>query len=604
MPIFRRTGALVLFPCARRLPTAKMLVHRFQEGRDMYEAFFQFQSRPFPAAPIVGNYFPAQSIESARQNLIRSIERSEGPGLIIGPAGVGKTLLLRVLADHFRANLRPVFLSASRVTTRKALLQNILYELDLPYRALDEGELRLSLIDAVRRNEQLPQGLLLLIDEAHTLPMRLLDEARLITNIAVDGQPRVRLVLAGGPSLEERFAHPKLDSFNQRIAARCYLQAFTRDESQEYIRAELSWAGVDPDAVFAADSVRAVMQATDGIPRLINQICDHALVMAHAAGVRRVEASLIQEAWSDLQQLPPPWNPTRSAPAATANSTVIEFGELGDDGHADDRQAEGLEPTEHFQPPTGETCVAQNDCPCVTEPVEPDLNDFAAMFQTDTLVIGGSCPGFETEWVNCQEPLPEIAVPEVREEDPFNEAFEEEVVVIDRHTAREVDGLRGRPRVSSSEGRELALLLGISRSSAPTEPTLTVVVESGESLSPAIQADLAPLSPAAATVEAPSQSAFEFSTLQDLPEIDSTTDLTDEFPEITSGQEDQIDLDFEEEVQCVPLPWTRGTLGDDRDIIIVEEDAQPEFVMTASDDESPRRTEYRDLFAQLRRVSN
>ena len=89
----------------------------------MYEAFFQFQSRPFPATPVVGNYFPAQSVESARQNLIRAVERAEGPGLIIGPAGVGKTLLRRVLADHFRNTLKTVFLSASRVTTRKSLLQ-------------------------------------------------------------------------------------------------------------------------------------------------------------------------------------------------------------------------------------------------------------------------------------------------------------------------------------------------------------------------------------------------------------------------------------------------------------------------------------------------
>src|SRR5688500_1495653 len=127
----------------------------------MHEAFFQLQSRPFPAAPVVANYFPSQSMEGARQNLIRVIERAEGPGVVIGPAGVGKTLLLRVLAVHFAHVLKVVMLAGTRIATRKALLQSILFELEMPYRNMDEGELRLSLIDALRRSDSIPRGILL-----------------------------------------------------------------------------------------------------------------------------------------------------------------------------------------------------------------------------------------------------------------------------------------------------------------------------------------------------------------------------------------------------------------------------------------------------------
>ena len=98
----------------------------------MYEAFFEFQTRPFPATPEIANYFPAQCLEAARQSLVRVIERAEGPGLVVGPAGVGKTLLLNVLADHFAREFRVVQLSGTRVTTRKSLLQSILFELELP----------------------------------------------------------------------------------------------------------------------------------------------------------------------------------------------------------------------------------------------------------------------------------------------------------------------------------------------------------------------------------------------------------------------------------------------------------------------------------------
>src|SRR5207244_2142982 len=117
-----------------------------------------------------------------------------------------------------------------------ALLQNILFELKLPYRDMDEGELRLSLVDHLEPRSGGPDGLLLLVDEAHMLPLRLLEEIRLLTNVVRDGQTRVRLVLAGGMALEERLTSPKLESLHQRIAARCYLQSLRRDETIYYVQ--------------------------------------------------------------------------------------------------------------------------------------------------------------------------------------------------------------------------------------------------------------------------------------------------------------------------------------------------------------------------------
>src|SRR6266404_4210971 len=104
----------------------------------MYESHFLLSERPFTSAPTPDAYIPTGCIEQARQNLIRCIERSEGPGLIIGPAGTGKTLLCQLLASHFRSKLQVAYLSGARLGTRRALLQNILFELKLPYRDMDE----------------------------------------------------------------------------------------------------------------------------------------------------------------------------------------------------------------------------------------------------------------------------------------------------------------------------------------------------------------------------------------------------------------------------------------------------------------------------------
>ncbi len=295
----------------------------------MYEQFFGLNDRPFATAPAVKRYFAAGPAEAARSALLRCADRAEGIGLLVGPAGAGKTLLCQVLADQLRNRFGIVQLASGRICTRRNLFQAILFELGLPYRDMEEGELRLSLTDYTMNRAPHTAGLLLIVDEAHTLPLRLLEEVRLLTNLARNGQPRVRLILAGAAKLEERLASPKLESFNQRIAVRCYLQSFSYDETVAYLKATIGSVGGKWEQVFSADALDAVYRATDGIPRLINQVCDHALMLSFVAGVRRLDKSGIEEAWSDLQQLPTPWNGDDGAPEAAPD--IIEFGALDDE---------------------------------------------------------------------------------------------------------------------------------------------------------------------------------------------------------------------------------------------------------------------------------
>ena len=118
--------------------------------------------RPFATQPQVARYFPAASVEDARQRLARSIERGDGPGVVIGAAGIGKSLLLQVLAAQYREKFDVVLLACAQLCTRRALLQAIHFELGLDYRRRDEGELRLSLLDTLLSGDESTQGLLLL----------------------------------------------------------------------------------------------------------------------------------------------------------------------------------------------------------------------------------------------------------------------------------------------------------------------------------------------------------------------------------------------------------------------------------------------------------
>lgn len=309
----------------------------------MYEPFFKLKDRPFPTGPSASRYFPAGAIEQARQQLTRCIQRGQGAGLLVGPTGTGKTLLCHVLAQQFRGTHHIVLLAGAKLCTRRALLQSILFELGMPFRDQSEGELRLSLMSRLDPATDPTAGLLLIVDEADTLPTRLLEELRMMTNIVRDGAGRVQLVLAGATALEERFTNPKFESFNQRIAARCYLQPLLRDEAFNYIAWQVQRAGGDPYRVFDRSALLAAYETTEGIPRLINQLCDYALHSAAAAGEQPLTGATIAQAWSDLQQLPSPWashatprsavgEPVASASAdrSKRSEPSIEFAELSE----------------------------------------------------------------------------------------------------------------------------------------------------------------------------------------------------------------------------------------------------------------------------------
>ena len=183
----------------------------------MYESFYGFTSRPFLAVPVKDRYFPAGSIEAARANLTRCVERGEGCGLVMGPTGTGISLLCHLLATHFGQQFETVLLANLRITNCRELLQTILYRIGIPHQKLADGELRLAIIEALSPGGRCPQGIALIVDEAHLLSPRMFEELRCMTNTVQDAEPGVRLILAGDSSLEERFAHPRLARFNQRV---------------------------------------------------------------------------------------------------------------------------------------------------------------------------------------------------------------------------------------------------------------------------------------------------------------------------------------------------------------------------------------------------
>ncbi|HWB09065.1 MAG TPA: AAA family ATPase [Pirellulales bacterium] len=526
----------------------------------MYESFFLLKERPFAAAPRVDRYFPAQAIEASRLAIARCIERAEGAGLVIGSPGTGKTLLCHLLAEQFRGQFAVAMLSNGHLDNRRELLQAILFELGLPYRRLEEGELRLSLIDYVSNDRNSRGGLLLIVDEAHTLAPRLLEEVRLIANLVRNGQARVRLVLAGNPALEETLADPALETLGQRIATRCYLESLDYDQTQQYVLAQMTALGGDARRVFTPDALEAIYRLTEGVPRLINQLCDHVLMLAYAGGKREIGSGGIQEAWSDLQQWPSPWGDR--LPAQTdrkSNADFIEFGHLDDEPQATVYTETSIEET-YFEP-AGEVGPAA-DATLLIHQIDDHLIDLERDF------AGSALPQART-WPS----------------DPFSERFDEEEILFDRYTSIGPEIASELTHVESDDGRVLAAML------EPFDhfesPTLSVV----GSLGPAEPESLV------ASVATGPEGFHETNPLA--PFSASTLDIT---PQGASVQSLSAEEQTPEWVDEASRQETDESLPSDDDMIIVEEDPQhevrPHSPLRAA---QVRRQEYRQLFSSLRR---
>ena len=392
----------------------------------MYEQIFGFTARPFASTPNAQNYFPAEAIHYALSQTRLCVERASGPSVITGPSGTGKTLLLAMLEQQFEVNFQVVQLLCSNLSERKDLLQNILFELNLPYREMSEGELRLSLINHLKSGD-IKTGVLMLVDDAHTLSAELLDEFRAITNFARNGRSAISLVMAGSPSLEGNLIETKSESFNQRIAVRSYLTNLNKSETIEYVLTQIERCGGNAESLFTGDALDSIFEYTDGCPRVINQLCDYTMVLAASQNATRITKEIVTDAWNDVQSIP---GATGSVSAPKASSSyvttdvtdavvasgdmVIEFGSLDDDDSTGFVEAEPADTVVEFSSENNQEYRLQDEETTTTD--SPTVEFDYSMIQSTTETT-------ETE-VEAEpyEPVPDF-------EDPFTESFEAEEAV-------------------------------------------------------------------------------------------------------------------------------------------------------------------------------
>lgn len=279
----------------------------------MYEKFYGFKQKPFSLTPDPEFLYLSQQHETALTMLEYGLTLEGGITVITGDIGSGKTTLIRRAMQL----MDPQFTVGIITNTHRnigELLKWVLFAFDLEYRAKDKAELYHTFIDFAFGQYKAGRRTLLIIDEAQNMDVEALEELRMLTNVNTDKHQILQLLLVGQPELAEKLRLPELRQFVQRITSDFQLHGLDFRDTCGYIRHRLRVAGGKP-TIFDDMACGAVHFQTRGVPRLINTLCDAALVYGFAEDRQTIDMDIIFNVVHDKQRgLLSPFS--KAAPAA------------------------------------------------------------------------------------------------------------------------------------------------------------------------------------------------------------------------------------------------------------------------------------------------
>ena len=301
----------------------------------MYTSFYKLDKTPFAFAPSPECFYANTELCESLRTLRRVIFRGEGPALIVGPNGTGKSTICELLVEHFRKSHQIVHFRSANFATGRDIIEQFLLSLGGTVVQQTTAELRTAIVGRVCNIVENPEPILLVVDEAHRMPPEIIRELQSLQNIVHQGNSRICIILAGTLKIEELLTDPILESFNQRIAHRCYVAAASRMETTALINEQLVQAGRSVSEIFTRGALRRIYEFTQGVPRIINLLADRCLIIGLQREMQVIEEHDVELAWADLQQLPPP-KPVATAEESTTTdnsaepSATVEFGMLSD----------------------------------------------------------------------------------------------------------------------------------------------------------------------------------------------------------------------------------------------------------------------------------
>jgi general secretion pathway protein A len=267
----------------------------------MYNAFFGFSESPFSLSPDPAFFYRSEQHEEALANLVYGVQARKGFIVLSGEVGTGKTTMLECLRDYLEAQyIEFAFLFNSRISADQ-FFEMIAYDLDLPCARTSKTEVLFALNQLLVEQAQDGRTVVLIVDEAHNLEWDVLEEIRLLGNLENRNGKLLQIILAGQPELDRKLDAPNLRQLKQRIVLRCNLQPFTLRDAMEYMESRLEIAGMPKQEIFSEEMMAEIHLRSQGIPRLINAICDNLLLTAFAEESKIATIEMLDEVCKDMR---------------------------------------------------------------------------------------------------------------------------------------------------------------------------------------------------------------------------------------------------------------------------------------------------------------
>jgi general secretion pathway protein A len=267
----------------------------------MYTKFFGLKEKPFEITPDPRFLYSSANHKNALAHLIYAINEKRGFTVITGEVGTGKTLLVQTLLNRLNGNRQVAYLFNPQLGTED-FFQAICEEYEIKVEKGTKGEYLNHLHQFLLNCHTQNTNAILIIDEAHTLNPNLLEEIRLLGNLETTKIKLLQVILLGQLELEQILKDPKFRPLKQRITVRYHMQPLSLEETREYIKTRLRTAGAMDLSIFTSRAMKKIYKYSKGIPRLINIVCDQALLSGYANDQKKIDRRIIADVIRDLEQ--------------------------------------------------------------------------------------------------------------------------------------------------------------------------------------------------------------------------------------------------------------------------------------------------------------
>ena len=269
----------------------------------MYKKYYGMTRNPFELTPDPYFFFPTPRHSEALATLAHGILNRKGFVVVTGEVGTGKTLLVRCLLDTLSQNRVTFAFIYNPLLSVRDFLAQVLHDFGLTDTQGSKSDLLIRLNNFVLVRSWREATTALIVDEAQLLSWELLEEIRLLTNLETTQHKLLQIVLVGQPELDDKLDSQELRQLKQRISMRCRLDPLAIDELRGYIDRRLQLAGAHSSSthLFPEETIVAIHAVSRGIPRLVNTLCDNALMTGYGQQLRQIPPEIVYEVATDMR---------------------------------------------------------------------------------------------------------------------------------------------------------------------------------------------------------------------------------------------------------------------------------------------------------------